>query len=105
MAIFDLLNYYQDLSPEAKTVARERVLAFEEEQYKSAVTRLKRIAVSNIHILINNPYHIRSITNHLQTIRKYQQAPLYQVERWLIENLCMFDAAGRYYLFSQQSFY
>ncbi len=106
MTISSSLLHYQDLSPKAKVVARSRVVAFEEEQYKKSIARLKtNRPASNINALINDPYHIRRVVNGLQVVRKYQRASRHEVERWIEEILCMFDVAGHYYLFTQKAFY
>ncbi|WP_243211101.1 hypothetical protein JQ760_028315 (plasmid) [Klebsiella pneumoniae] len=106
MTISSSLLHYQDLSPAAKTVARSRVVAFEEAQYKKSVAHLKQNRpASSINTLVNDPYHIQRVVNRLQAVRKYQRASQHEVERCIEENLCMFDADGRYYLFIQKAFY
>lgn len=106
MIISSSLLHYQDLSPAAKTVARSRVVAFEEEQYKKSVASSKKNhPVSNINALVNDPYRIQRMVNHMQAVRKYQRASQQEVERWIEENICMFDAAGHYYLFTEKAFY
>ncbi|EIZ1086035.1 hypothetical protein MPI44_004583 [Klebsiella oxytoca] len=106
MTISSSLLHYQDLSQAAKAFARLRVLAFEEEQYKKSVAQLKKNRpASNINALVNDPYHIQRVVNGLRALRRYQRASQHEVERRIEENLCMFDADGRYYLFSQKAFY
>lgn len=106
MIISSSLLHYRNLSPAAKAVARSRVMAFEESQYKKMVDRVKKShPVSNINKLVNDPYHIQRLIHKLQAVRKYQHAPQCVIERYIEENLCMFDAAGRYYLFIEKTFY
>lgn len=106
MTISASLFHYQDLSPSAKALARARVMAFEEEQYKKLVAHLKQNRpASSINALVNDTYHIQRVVNRLQAVRKYQRASQHEVERAIEENLCMFDADGRYYMFTQKAFY
>lgn len=106
MNIFSQLLHYHDLSSEAKTVARSRVVAFEEEQYKKTIARLKNHSpASNINVPINDQYRIQRVVNTLHVVRKYQSASVHEIERWIEDNLCMFDAAGHYYSFINKTFY
>ncbi|MEX5881882.1 hypothetical protein AB6G95_19390 [Proteus vulgaris] len=105
--MIDTLNYYQDLSPSAKATARTQVVACEAAAYKAELAlAVSCAATSSIHSRIShNPNRIRALSNKLRLIRHYQTAPTEKVEKFIEENLCMFDACGRFYLFLKKAFF
>lgn len=106
MNILDSLYYYADLNSAAKLSARTAVIASEDVAYKEALAVLKnRRASISVHDRINHPVPVRAMVNRLLSLRKHQSATLEYTEKLITENLCMFDASGRLYLFNQKRFF
>ncbi|EOC0011679.1 hypothetical protein ACI0X9_003366 [Cronobacter turicensis] len=98
------LFYYSELDSSGKAYARASVLSeiirSYREKFASYVCERQLI---NLNQRINSG-NMAGLYNSLSFLRRYQLCQQQFLEKLIVENLCQFDAGGRYYLFMERRF-
>ncbi len=97
------LQQYSQLPDPIKVIARKSCLSTEKAHFGLACQSLKQKSSSNIHQVVNDPFHITKLVSRLAWLKRLiTDVPYF--EKCIEENLCMFSPSGDLYLFTQKCF-
>jgi hypothetical protein len=91
----DLL-WFNDLSPELKSIARVQILFIEKSVNRTMIQKLKLIP---LHKRINDNNHIKRIINNLRAQMLINTRGVEYLDKYITGNFCEFDHKGQYYTF------
>ncbi|QPB11480.1 hypothetical protein JT321_gp53 [Providencia phage Kokobel1] len=100
---------YSELSPAAQVVARSAVIEHQRYYYNAEKRAAK---LMNIHGCVNinwritnRPNRFIKLSRKLALIKKFESFSDIQFNKLMAENICMFNNAGGYYVYSEDKFY
>ncbi|QHS09017.1 hypothetical protein [Sinimarinibacterium sp. NLF-5-8] len=104
MKLADQSLYALDQLPLAvQNIAMDNVLSHAYTALHEQLSARRTQWMDNMHTAINNPYAIRSIHRKMALIARFKSDRTF-FYRCILENLCLFSADGRYYLYTDKSF-
>lgn len=99
------LLYYDDLSDNVKSLAKNHVFLIEKRAYKLELEKARKNYRENSHRSINDPYHIARVINGSKALNLIRQHGDLYLLKFIRSNLCMFNKDGDYFSFFDQVFY